>query len=131
MKAVVYSSKPFEKEYLAKANHKKHDITLISNPLGIDSANFAEGKDAVVVFTNDDVSAPVIEKLKNFGIKYIATRSVGTDHIDREAASAAGMKIANVPNYSPQSIAEHAIALIMALNRKTIKAHQNAQNFDF
>lgn len=131
MKVVVYSTKSFEKEYLAKANHKKHDITLISNPLGIDTASFADGKDAVVVFTNDDVSAPVIKKLKNYGVKFIVTRSVGTDHIDKQAADAAGIKIANVPNYSPQSIAEHAISLIMALNRKTVTAHKNTQEFDF
>jgi D-lactate dehydrogenase len=56
MKAVAYSIKTFEKEYLAKANQKKHDITLISNPLGPDTVIYAEGKDAVIVFTNDDVS---------------------------------------------------------------------------
>lgn len=131
MKAVVYSIKSFEKEYLAKANQKKHDITLISNPLGIDTVGFAKGKDAVVVFTNDDVSAPVIEKLKNLGVKYIATRSVGTDHIDCEAATAADIKIANVPSYSPQSIAEHAVALMMALNRKIFLAIKHSKEFNF
>ena len=75
MKAVAYSVKSFEKEYLAKANEKKHDITLISNPLCAETVSFAEGKDAVVVFTNDDLSAPVIKKLKELGVKYIATRS--------------------------------------------------------
>jgi D-lactate dehydrogenase len=131
MKAVVYSIKSFEKEYLAKANQKKHDITLISNPLGKDTVSFAKGKDAVVVFTNDDVSAPVIKKLKDLGVKYIATRSVGIDHIDCEAATAADIKIANVPFYSPQSIAEHAVALMMALNRKIFLAVQHAKNFNF
>ncbi len=131
MKAVVYSIKSFEKEYLAKANQKKHDITLISNPLSIDTVGFAKGKDAVVVFTNDDVSAPVIEKLKRLGVKYIATRSVGIDHIDCEAATKAEIKIANVPSYSPQSIAEHAIALMMALNRKIFLAIQHSKEFNF
>ncbi|HEX7367544.1 MAG TPA: 2-hydroxyacid dehydrogenase [Pelobium sp.] len=131
MKAVVYSIKSFEKEYLAKANQKKHDITLISNPLSIDTVGFAKGKDAVVVFTNDDVSAPVINKLKKLGVKYIATRSVGVDHIDCEAATTADIKIANVPSYSPQSIAEHAIALMMALNRKIFMAIQHSKEFNF
>ena len=131
MKAIVYSVQSFEKELLAKANEKKHEITLISNALSPKTAYFAEGKDAVIVFTNDDVSASVIQKLKEYGVKYIATRSVGTDHIDRKAASAAGMKIANVPSYSPQSIAEHAITLIMALNRKLLSAHQQVLHFDF
>ncbi|WP_017257715.1 2-hydroxyacid dehydrogenase [Pedobacter arcticus] len=131
MKAVVYSIKSFEKEYLAKANQKKHDITLISNPLGIDTVGFAQGKDAVIVFTNDDVSAPVIKKLKKLGVKYIATRSVGTDHIDCETATAVDIKIANVPSYSPQSIAEHAIALMMALNRKIFIAIQQSKELSF
>ena len=131
MKAVVYSTHSFEKELLAKANHKKHDITLISNSLNLDTATFAKGKDAIVVSTNDDVSASVIEKLKSYGINYIATRSVGTDHIDKNAAASAGIKVANVPEYSPESIAEHAIALMMALNRKTSLSETRTKKFDF
>ena len=131
MKVVAYSIKPFEKEFLAKANQKKHDITLISNPLNIETATYAEGKDAIIVFTNDDVSATVIDKLAELGIKYIVTRSVGTDHIDKEAAAKNSIKISNVPSYSPQAIAEHAVTLAMALNRKLIKADHNCHSFDF
>lgn len=131
MKAIVYSTQSFEKEFLAKANHKKHDITLISNPLHIDTANFAKGKDAVIVFTNDDVSAPVIEKLEQYNVRYIATRSVGTDHIDKISAEAAKIKVANIPAYSPESIAEHAVGLILALNRHVVQAATNARAFDF
>ncbi|QEC79551.1 2-hydroxyacid dehydrogenase [Mucilaginibacter ginsenosidivorax] len=131
MKAVAYSIKPFEKEYLAKANQKKHDITLISNPLGPDTAIYAEGKDAVIVFTNDDVSAVVIGKLAALGVKYIVTRSSGTDHINKDAAAAHHIKIANVPSYSPQAIAEHAVAMAFALNRQVVKADQHSHAFDF
>jgi D-lactate dehydrogenase len=131
MKAVAYSIKPFEKEYLAKANEKKHDITLISNALSPDTAIYAEGKDAVIVFTNDDVSATVIESLAKSGVKYIVTRSTGTDHINKEAAAKFGIKVANIPSYSPQAIAEHAVALAFALNRHLIKADQHSHHFDF
>ncbi|MES2265140.1 MAG: 2-hydroxyacid dehydrogenase [Bacteroidota bacterium] len=131
MKAVAYSIKPFEKEYLAKANQKKHDITLISNPLGADTAIYAQGKDAVIVFTNDDVSAPVIAQLADQGIRYIVTRSAGTDHIDRKAAGAAGIKVANVPSYSPQAVAEHAVGMAFALNRQIMIADQHSHEFDF
>ena len=131
MKVVAYSIKSFEKEFLAKANQKKHEITLISNPLNIETAIYAEGKDATIVFTNDDVSATVINKLAELGIKYIITRSVGTDHIDKETAAKYGIKLSNVPSYSPQAIAEHAVALAFALNRKLIKADHNAHLFDF
>src|ERR1700712_1039409 len=99
MKAVAYSIKPFEREFLAKANQKKHDITLISNALTSDTAVYAEGKEAVIVSNNDDVSAFVIEKLAGQGIKYIAPRSVGTNHIDKEAAASHGIKLSNVPFY--------------------------------
>ena len=131
MKAVAYSIKPFEKEYLAKANEKKHDITLISNALSQDTAIYADGKDAVIVFTNDDVSAAVIEKLAKSGVKYIVTRSTGTDHINKEAAAQFGIKIANVPSYSPQAIAEHAVAMAFALNRHLVTADQHSHHFDF
>lgn len=131
MKVVAYSIKPFEKEFLAKANQKKHDITLISNPLSLDTAEYAKGKDAVVVFTNDDVSAKVIEKLAALGIKFITTRSVGTDHIDKDAAAKYGIKLSNVPSYSPQAIAEHTVALAFALNRQIVKADRHSHLFDF
>ncbi len=131
MKVVAYSIKPFEKEFLAKANQKKHDITLISNPLNKHTVMYAEGKDAVVVFTNDDVSEPVIERLAAMGIKFIATRSVGTDHIDKRAAAKFAIKIANVPSYSPQAIAEHAVAMAFVLNRQIIKADKHSHIFDF
>lgn len=131
MKAVAYSIKPFEKEYLARANRKKHDITLISNPLGPDTVVYAQGKDAVMVFTNDDVSATVIKQLADLGIKFIVTRSAGTDHIDKTAAAAFGIKIANIPFYSPQAIAEHGVGMAFALNRQLIKAGNNSHKFDF
>ncbi|MDB5135008.1 MAG: 2-hydroxyacid dehydrogenase [Mucilaginibacter sp.] len=131
MKAVAYSIKPFEREFLAKANQKKHDITLISNALSPDTAVYAEGKEAVIVSTNDGVSAFVIEKLAALGIKYIATRSVGTNHIDKESAASHCIKLANVPYYPPQAIAEHAVALAFALNRQLPKADRHAHHFDF
>lgn len=130
MKVVAYSVKPFEKKFLAKANLKKHDITLISNALSLTTCGFADGKQAVLVSTNDDLSAPVIEKLADMGIKYIATRSTGTDHIDKKAAESVSIKLSNVAAYSPTSIAEHAVALAMALNRNLIKADADSHQFN-
>ena len=131
MKVVAYSINPFEKEFLIRANQKKHDITLISNALGVETAAYAEGKDAVLVFTNDDVSELVIDKLASLGVKFIATRSKGTDHINKKAAEKNGIKLANVPTYSPQAIAEHTVALALALGRHLIKANKRAHDFDF
>jgi lactate dehydrogenase-like 2-hydroxyacid dehydrogenase len=98
MKVVAYSIKTFEKEPLAIANHKQHEITLISNQLSPDTVSFAAGKEAVVVTTEDKVSAAVMGKLADLGVKYIATRSVSTDHIDLDAAALHRIKIAAVPS---------------------------------
>lgn len=97
MKVVAYSIKRFEKEPLAIANHKQHEITLISNCLSPETVSFATGKEAVVLTTEDHVSAEVMGRLAELGVKYIATRSVSTDHIDLEAAARYKMKVAAVP----------------------------------
>ena len=98
MKVVAYSVKPYERESLAKANQKKHDITLIFNSLSLETAVFAAGKRAVMVFSTDDVSAEVIDKLAGLGIKYITIRSANSDHINKEAARLHGIKLANAPD---------------------------------
>jgi D-lactate dehydrogenase len=131
MKAVAYSVKPFEREFLAKANQKKHDITLISNALSTETVVYAEGKEAVIVYTHDDVSALVIGKLADLGIKYIVTRSVSTDHIDKEAAAKHFIKLCSMPSYPPQAIAEYTVALAFALNRHLLKADRQTHHFDF
>ena len=131
MKVVAYSIKSFEKEYLAIANQKRHDITLISNALSLETASYAAGKEAVIVVTNDDVSAKVIDKLALLGVKYIITRSTGTDQIDKAAATRHGIKWLNVPSYSPQAIAEHAVALALALSRHLVEADRDSRQFDF
>jgi D-lactate dehydrogenase len=100
MKVVAYSILDPEKEFLAKANQKKHHITLISNSLSMETAGYAEGKDAVVVYIHDDVSAQVVHRLADMGIKYIATRSADTNHIDKEAAAARGIILGHIPVFS-------------------------------
>ena len=97
MKAIAYNIKPFEKEFLAMANLKKHEITLISNNLNLETAVFAQGKTAAIITVDDEVTTSVMEELARAGIKYIVTRSSGTDHIDKAAAARFGIKLANIP----------------------------------
>jgi len=97
MKVIAYNIKPDEKEWLALANYKKHEITIIANSLTADTLSFATGKEALLVFNNDVLTAEIITGLQSLGIKYIATSSFETDHLDLNAAGASGMKIANVP----------------------------------
>ena len=97
MKAIAYNIKPEEKECLVLANHKKHDITIIGNSLSAETIAFAEGKETLLVFNNDAVNQELIEKLKELGVKYIATSSFEISHLDLKSAATAGFKIANVP----------------------------------
>src|SRR5690606_34168286 len=93
----AYNIKPHEKECLVIANHKKHDITIIANSLSKETLPFAQGKEALIVFNEDPLEEELITGLKALGIKYIATSSFKTEHIDLNAAGVAGFKIANVP----------------------------------
>jgi D-lactate dehydrogenase len=97
MKAIAYNIKPEEKECLVLANHKRHDITVIANSLSEETLPFAQGKEVLIVFNEDPLGQELIVGLKALGIKYIATSSFETKHIDLIAAGEAGFKIANVP----------------------------------
>ena len=96
MRAVAYSIRSFEKEPLAKANHKKHEITLISNELGIETAEYATGKEVVIISDTDKVTFSVMEKLAALGIKFISSRSLALEHIDKNAAALHDIKLASV-----------------------------------
>lgn len=114
MKVVAYSIKSFEKEPLAIANHKKHEITLISNALNAETVSYAAGKEAIIVFEDDDVSESVIHKLADLGVKYIATRSTSVAQINQQAAAARNIKIANVPLGVLNGIKDRNMAMKLA-----------------
>lgn len=131
MKVVVYSAHKFEMEHIHNANNNRHELEFIPTYLGKQTAALSAGFDAVALFANDDGSAPVLEVLKAGGVKYIALRSAGYNHVDLVAAKRLGIKVANVPEYSPYSVAEHALTLILALNRKVIRAHSRIMDLNF
>jgi D-lactate dehydrogenase len=131
MKIIIYSTKDFERNYLLKANRINHELTCVDEALNLKTAELAKGHDAAVVFTGDDVSTTVIDKLHEAGVKYIAIRAVGYDNIDIKRANELGIKVANVPVYSPYAIAEHAVALMLALSRKLILANIQVHHHNF
>jgi D-lactate dehydrogenase len=131
MKAIVYSARKNEKDILMKANAGKHELTWYTAPLNDETARNAAGHQAVIVFVNDEVSCSVIAKLAALGIKYILTRSAGTDHIDFQAACSHQIEVKNVPDYSPYAVAEHTLALALALSRHLIEASRNCSAYDF
>lgn len=132
MRTAFFSAKPFETDALEKADAGgRHDLIFISEQLNCDTVQLAEGCDAVSVFSNDDLSAPVLDLLHRAGITNVTLRSAGYDHVDLAHAARIGIRVANVPEYSPYSIAEHSVMLMLALNRRLLLADRRLRTFDF
>lgn len=131
MKTTIYSTHKFEEPYLLKANDGKHQLKLLESRLTEETAILATGSKTVSLFTGDDASAKVLEKLSTLGVKNIALRSAGFNHVDLLKVAELDMKVARVPAYSPYAIAEHTMALILALNRKLIKANNRVREHNF
>lgn len=131
MKTTVYNISPYEKPYLESASNGKFELHYLKEKLSKETVSLANGSEAIVIFANDDASAEVLEALQEKGIKYIATRTMGVDHIDLDKAKELGIKVANVPHYSPHSVAEHTIALMLTLNRKLIQSNRKIRDYNF
>jgi D-lactate dehydrogenase len=131
MKTMVYSTHSFEKPFLNKAFHNSSDIIFTAYRLDMDTVKLATECKAIIAFTTDDLSAEVLDKLYYNGIRFIALRSMGYDHINLVRAKELGIKVANVPNYSPFSVAEHALTLLLSLNRKIINGQKLMARNDF
>ena len=131
MKTTVFSTHKFEDPHLLSANKGKHELNLLEVRLTESTASLARGTEAISLFTSDDASAVVLEKLKDIGIKYIALRTAGYNNVAVEKAAELGIKVARVPAYSPYAIAEHTMALILALNRKLMRAHNRVRDMNF
>ncbi|OED41031.1 hydroxyacid dehydrogenase [Flavobacteriaceae bacterium (ex Bugula neritina AB1)] len=131
MKILIYSAKDFEIPFLEKANNEEHQIKYVSERLIDKTARLALGFDMISIFSADDASSKVLGLLKDFGVKHITLRSAGYDNINLKIAKKLGIKVAHTPDYSPNAIAEHAIALLLALNRKLILSNQQVSSYNF
>ena len=131
MKVLVYSLFGFEKPFLEKAAHGNHELVFTESTLNENTVHLAQGFDAISLFTSDDASDAILQKLYACGVKYIALRSAGYDQVDLPRAKSLAMKVANVPSYSPYATAEHAVALLLALNRKLILGQTLMQIGDY
>lgn len=120
MKVVIYSSHGFDRPYLETALSPKYESVFFEEKLDLHTAQYADGAGAVALFTSDTANAAILEQLHTLGIKYIALRSAGYDHVDLVKAKQLNIRVANVPAYSPYSVAEHAVAMLMAVNRKIV-----------
>ncbi|SNZ00732.1 2-hydroxyacid dehydrogenase [Flagellimonas pacifica] len=131
MKVLVYSAKDFEIPFLQRANNGRHQVTYLKEALSLDTVFRSVGHKAISIFSGDDASSIVLETLKGLEVKYIALRSTGYNNVHLKAAEKYKLKVANVPSYSPYAIAEHAVALLLALNRKIIEANRQVRTYNF
>jgi D-lactate dehydrogenase len=130
MRVAVYSTRPWDEQFLSAAN-SGHDLLFLEARLDRTTTPLAEGARAVCVFVNDVVDRSTIEGLHRHGIEFIALRSAGFNHVDVKAALDHGMTVVRVPAYSPHAVAEHAVALVLTLNRKLHRAHARVREGNF
>ncbi len=132
MRIVLFSSKPYDRaSFEARALPAGWQLQFQDSLLRVDTAALAEGCEVVCAFINDDLSTPVLERLAAGGTRLIALRSAGYNHVDLQAAERLGLTVARVPAYSPHAVAEHAVALVLALNRRIHRAFNRTREGDF
>jgi D-lactate dehydrogenase len=132
MKVAVFSTKSYDKEYLERANvSKHHDLVYFETSLKERTVRLAETYDAVCIFVNDVLKKEAVELMASLDIKLIALRCAGFNNVDIETAWNNGIKVLRVPAYSPHAVAEHAMALILTLNRKIHKAYNRVREGNF
>lgn len=131
MKIAVFNTKPYDVEYLSKYNEHQIEFKFFDVLLNADTVKLTNGYDGICIFVNDQVNAEVVNELAKNKVKLIVLRCAGFNNVDMEAATEKDIKVYRVPSYSPDSVAEHALALIMALNRKTHKAYNRIREGNF
>ncbi len=132
MKVAVFSTKSYDREYFDKFNiYESHNLTYFETSLRAITTNLTLGFDAVCIFVNDKIDRETVQMLTENGIKMIALRCAGFNNVDIAAAEEKNIKVLNVPSYSPNAVAEHTVALVLTLNRKTHKAYNRVRESNF
>jgi D-lactate dehydrogenase len=131
MKVAVFSAKKYDREFLSAANGARHEIHFFEPHLNETTASLAAGFGAVCAFVNDHVNAAVIATLASLGVRLIALRCAGYNNVDLPAATKHGLPVVRVPAYSPYAVAEHTVALMLALNRKLYRAYNRVREGNF
>ncbi|MEA1937871.1 MAG: 2-hydroxyacid dehydrogenase [Pseudomonadota bacterium] len=133
MRIAVCSTRPYDRTFLeqALAGRDGLDLVFFEAGLNANTAKLAEGFTAVCLFVNDNADAEVIDKLAALNVKVIALRSAGFNNVDLHRAFEVGIQICRVPAYSPHAVAEHALALILTLNRNIHRAYNRVRDGNF
>lgn len=129
---VVFDTKPYDREALQRAAEGRGiELRFMEWRLSAETAATAHGAKAVCTFVNDQVDRPCLEALAALGVKHVALRCAGFNSIDLPAAKELGFAVSRVPAYSPYAVAEHAVALLLALNRKIPRANNRVHDLNF
>ena len=131
MRIAFFSTKEYDRKYFTLNFASVHEVVFHETRLTENTVQLAENMGGICVFVNDVVNRVVIEHLHKYGIRVMLLRCAGFNQVDLEAAQAFGIKVYRVPAYSPEAVAEHALALIMTLNRKTHKAYNRIRELNF
>ncbi len=132
MKVALFDTRRYDKEAFEEANARfGHDVSFLEPRLTRDTAALARGFGAVCSFVNDRVDAEALERLGEGGVRLVALRSAGYNHVDLAAAAALGIPVVRVPEYSPHAVAEHAVGLLLTLNRKIHRAYARVREWNF
>lgn len=132
MKTAIFSARRYDQNLMTQANASAgHELLFVQDRLTADTARLAAGCTAVCVFVNDTVDADVLSQLAAQGTRLVATRSTGFNHIDGAAAARLGIEVVRVTDYSPYSVAEFAVGLLLAVNRKIARASLRTREGNF
>jgi D-lactate dehydrogenase len=132
LEVALFDAKPFDREYFSRATgHENIAWKFHEFRLSPDTAAAAGGVQAVCVFVNDRLNAACLGSLKTAGVRYVALRCAGYNNVDLPQARALGFVVTRVPAYSPHAVAEHAVALLLTLNRKIHRAHNRVREHNF
>ncbi|MCX8955958.1 2-hydroxyacid dehydrogenase [Erwinia psidii] len=132
MKLAVYSTKQYDRKYLEQVNMTYgYEMEFFDFLLTEKTAKTASGCEGVCLFVNDDGSRMVLEELAKLGIRFVALRCAGFNNVDLDAARELGIKVVRVPAYSPEAVAEHAVGMMMTLNRRIHRAYQRTRDANF
>jgi len=131
MKVAIFSTKPHDRDSLGVALSPRHELSFFQPHLESATAPLAEGFDAVCVFVGDNLDEACLKELAAQNVRFVVLRCAGFNNIDIPVAGRLGIGVARVPAYAPHAIAEHAVALILALNRKTHHAYNRIREGNF
>ncbi|MAX91981.1 MAG: hydroxyacid dehydrogenase [Pseudomonas sp.] len=132
MRIAVFSTKPYDRTFLDQANQvHQHQLVYLDARLTVETAALASGFSGVCVFVNDKLDREVLQLLHANGTRLIALRSAGFNNVDLPEAERLEMTVVRVPAYSPHAVAEHAVALILSLNRMTFRAYNRVREGNF